>query len=102
PADQLAKARAAQEGVSTTDFPQNLFAIPRRFDAPAAIWIAEMLIVTFAVPLLLRELMPAPATTAAPRWKMILQSRWTWFAGAAIVIIAMVCWPWMLARNRAE
>ena len=44
PPGPLAAARAEQDGVRVSDYRIDLFAIPRKFDAPAAIWIAEMLI----------------------------------------------------------
>jgi hypothetical protein len=99
--DLLAAARNSQAGLATTDFPENLFAIPRIFDIPAAIWIFEMLLVVAAVPWLLRTLVPVSLETPTVRWKMVLHSRWTRIAAGVIVIVAAVYWPWLLAKNRS-
>jgi hypothetical protein len=102
PPDRLNDLRDAQAGMSAMQFPPNMFAVHRVFDFPAAIWICEMLIAILTVPWLLRVLMPAQDQPAAPRWKMILQSRWTWIAGAVIFLMAITYWPWLLHQNRSS
>jgi hypothetical protein len=101
PPNLLAAARATQADLRTADFPPNLFVIPRIFDVPAAIWIFEMLLAVAAVPWLLRIFMPAVPKTSEQRWKMILHSRSTWISVSAILIVAVVFWPWLLPRNHS-
>ena len=102
PPDLLAAAQDRQVDLAVTDYPQNLFAIPRTFDIPAAVWIFEMLLVSAAVPWLLRTLMPAPMKTPGMRWKMILRSRWSWISVGILLIFAAVFWPWLLPKNRSS
>ncbi|MGD0139660.1 MAG: hypothetical protein ABSD28_12340 [Tepidisphaeraceae bacterium] len=102
PPDRLAALQDIQAGMSVAQYPPDLFAVPRKFDVPAAIWLFEMLIAAATVPWLLRILMPAPAEPSSSRWKAILRSRWTWIAAAAIFIAAMVYWPWLLPQNRSS
>jgi hypothetical protein len=64
PADQVAQRREIQETMAVSDYAPDLFEIPRKFDLPAAIWIAEMLIMAGSIPWLLRVLRPAPAPAA--------------------------------------
>jgi len=99
--NQLAAARAQQVGVAVSDYPPTLFAMHRIFDLPAVIWIFEILLVSAAVPWILRTLAPPPLSSPAPRWKMILHSRWTWIAAGALLIVVSVLWPWLLPRNRS-
>jgi len=100
PPDRVAAARDIQANLATTDFPPNLFAIPRIFDFAATIWIFEMLVTAAAVPWLLRSLMPPPSSAEDSRLKAVLRSRWTWYTGAAICIFAAVYWPWLVPKNR--
>ncbi len=102
PADRLQHARDIQANLSVSQYPPNLFAIPRVFDAPAAIWILEMLVAAAAVPWLLRTFKPAQAEPQATRLKTILHSQQTWIAAAVIFIVAAVYWPWLLPQNRAS
>jgi hypothetical protein len=101
PPDLLAAARNRQAELAVTDYPPDLFAIHRIFDFPAAIWIFEMLLVIAVVPWLLRIFMPRPVESRGERWKVILHSRWTWYAASAILIVAVVFWPWLLPKNRS-
>jgi hypothetical protein len=98
----LQAARDAQANLAVSQYPPTLFAIPRVFDIPAAIWIIEMLIVAAAVPWLLRSLKPAPGEPRATFLNALLHSRWTWTTAAAIVIVSAVYWPWLLAQNRSS
>jgi hypothetical protein len=102
PPDRLAVARSFEANHAVTDFPLNLFAIPRIFDVPAATWIAVMLIVVGVVPRLLRALVPKQLEGSESRLQAILRSRWTWIAMAAMFIIASVYWPWLLRQNRGS
>jgi hypothetical protein len=54
PPDQLAALRDKQADMSVTDFPLDFFAVHRRFDVVAAIWIFEMVLIVAAVPWLVR------------------------------------------------
>ncbi|MGA2439993.1 MAG: hypothetical protein ABSH08_03475 [Tepidisphaeraceae bacterium] len=100
PADPLNKARQVQEYTQVSDYPPNLFAIPRVFDLPAAIWIAEMILITAAVPWLLRVLSPAAPPPQSSRLKAVLHSRWMWIAAGALLIAASFYWPFLLKDNR--
>ncbi|MGD0464343.1 MAG: hypothetical protein ABSB74_17810 [Tepidisphaeraceae bacterium] len=102
PAGPLQAARDVQTSLGVSQYPPNLFAIPRVFDTPAAIWIIEMLIVAAAVPWLLRTLKPGQGEVRETFLKTLLHSRWTWMTLAAICIIAAVYWPWLLAQNRSS
>ncbi|HEX4054034.1 MAG TPA: hypothetical protein VHX86_07190 [Tepidisphaeraceae bacterium] len=102
PPDRLAAARSIQANLAVTDYPPNLFVIPRTFDLPAAVWIAEMLLVAATVPWLLRVLVPDPLTTPAARWRVVLHSRWTWIAAGTLLIVAAVWWPWLIPKNRSS
>ena len=57
PADNLAAARHAQEYTDVASYPPDLFAIPRVFDVPAAIWICELILVAAVTPWILRNLL---------------------------------------------
>ena len=100
PADRLQAARDVQANLAVSQYPPDLFAIPRVFDVPAAIWILEMLVAAVAVPWLLRTLKPAQPEPQPLRLKTILHSQRTWIAAAVIFIIAAVYWPWLLPQNR--
>ena len=100
--DRLNAIHDIQASTPVMQYPPDLFAIPRVFDLPAAVWIFEMLITALMVPWLLRVLTPPQDQPAAPRWKMILRSRWTWIATAAIFIMAITYWPWLLKQNRSS
>jgi hypothetical protein len=102
PGDSLNAIHDIQANTSVMQYPPDLFAIPRVFDLPAAVWIFEMLITALMVPWLLRVLLPPQDQPAAPRWKAILQSRWTWIATAVIFIMAITYWPWLLKQNRSS
>jgi len=102
PPDRLDALRDTQAGMAVGQYPSDLFAVSRKFDVPAAIWLFEMLIAAAAVPWLLRLLMPDPAPPSSSRWKAILHSRWTWITVAVIFIAAMVYWPWLLPQNRSS
>jgi hypothetical protein len=91
PPDRLAAARDIQAGLSVMQYPPDLFAIKRIFDVPAAIWIIEMLVVAANVPFLLRGL-------ANTRFR----SPWILLPSAVILIFAVVYWPWLLPKNRAN
>jgi hypothetical protein len=99
PPNLLEAARARQADLGTTQFPPDLFVIPRVFDVPAAIWIFEMLLVVAAVPWLLRAFLPA-IPKESEGWKKILYSRVMWISVGAILIVVVVLWPWLLTRNR--
>ncbi len=101
PADRLQAARNIQANLAVSQYPPDLFVIPRVFDVPAAIWIFEMLIVAAAVPWLLRTLRPTESAPQPTRVKTILYSQQAWIAGAVIFIIAAVYWPWLLPQNRS-
>jgi hypothetical protein len=100
PPDRLLAARDIQDNLSVSQYPPDLFAIPRIFDLPAAVWILEMLIVAGTVPWLLRVLTPAQAPQPTSRLKTILHSRWTWIVAATIIIVGAAYWPWLLPQNR--
>jgi hypothetical protein len=100
PPDQLDALRDKQADMNVADFPLNLFAVHRKFDVLAAIWIFEMLLLVGAVPWLLRVLMPQARRTPATRIQTILQSPWTWIGAAALLIAGSVFWPWLLPPNR--
>jgi hypothetical protein len=100
PADRLLAARNIQSGMAVSQFPPDLFAIPRVFDMPAALWIFGMLIITASASRLLGVLMQAAAQREPARFKALVQSRWTWTVGVTLFIIAAVYWPWLLSRNR--
>jgi len=99
--DLLQKARDVQTYTAASEYPFDLFVIPRILDVPATIWIAEMLIVSAAVPWLLKVLLPTQTSPSESRLKAILHSRRTWVAVAAILLMATAYWPWLLKVNRA-
>jgi hypothetical protein len=104
PPDLLAKARAVQDTMSVSDYSPTLFAIPRTFDMPAAVWIFEMLLVVLTVPWLLRVLMPqsSEVDSSKPTWKRLAKSPGVWIAAAAVIITATVFWPWLIPQNRGS
>jgi hypothetical protein len=93
PADRLLAARNIQSSMAVSQFPRDLFAIPRIFDFPAAIWVIGMLIVAASARWLLSIMIP----DAAP-----LRSRRIYTAGVALLISLAVYWPWLLTRNRGS
>jgi hypothetical protein len=103
PAAPLQTARDIQSNIAVSQYPPDLFAIPRVFDVPAAVWIIEMLVIAAAIPWLLRTFSkPAQNEPQMTFVKTVLYSRWTWMVAAATVIIGAVYWPWLLAQNRSS
>jgi hypothetical protein len=100
--DLLLAAQKKEVLYSVTQFPQDLFAIPRIFDVPAAIWIFGMLLFVAAVPWLMRTFTPPPLAAPATRWKTLLHSQSTWIAVGITLMIAMVFWPWVLPKNHSN
>jgi hypothetical protein len=103
PPDLLLAAQRRQATYRVVaDFPQDLFAIRRVFDFPAAVWIFGILCYVAAVPWMLRTFMPAPRVNLGSRWERGLNSRWTWIGVGAFSIWVMVYWPWLLPKNRGH
>ncbi len=101
PADKLAAARHVQEYTDVASYPRDLFAIPRVFDVPAAIWICEIILVAAAAPWVLRNLLlPIEPPPQPSRLQTILHSRWTWAAAAVILVTCSIYWPFLLKDNR--
>jgi hypothetical protein len=100
PAGPLAAARAEQEGQRVSDYRPDLFAIPRHFDAPAAIWIAEMLLLAGALPWLARRLRTDNPPIENETLRNIVASKWTWIITAGIIIFAAAYWPFFTRDNR--
>jgi hypothetical protein len=101
PPDRLQAARDIQATMAVSQYPFDLFAIPRKFDLPAAIWIAEMLLIAGTLPWLVRILAPAARSPSGPHWRKLLQSPWTWRIVAGACIAISVYWPWLLKVNRS-
>jgi hypothetical protein len=100
PAGPLAAARAEQQGQRVADYRPDLFAIPRHFDAPAAIWIAGMLLLAGALPWLARTLRDENPPIQNPTLHKIAASKWSWITAAGIIIFAATFWPFLARDNR--
>jgi hypothetical protein len=100
PSAKLDAARAVQQSTPVAMYPPDLFAIPRIFDWPAAVWIGLMLLATAAAPFV-RSFADSRKTAPQPtRLKTILHSRWTWLTAAAALIFIAGYWPFLAKSNR--
>jgi hypothetical protein len=100
PANAVTAARQVQEYTDVASYPRDLFAIPRVFDVPAAIWIGELILVAATAPWILRNLLTMNLPPEPSRLQTILHSRWTWAVGVLILITMSIYWPFLLRDNR--
>ncbi len=104
PADRLAAAREIQGYRQAAMAPDGTFAFPRVVDGWAIVWVAGVLAVSVAAPLVARMRI-TPSRVAAeseplPISRKILYGPWLCPALAVLGTFAWTAWPWMLSRNR--
>jgi hypothetical protein len=101
PSDQLNAIREFQSTTPVSQYPADLFALPRSFDYPAAIWIFAMLLAAASVPFLVETFTPAPSKAGDSRAQKILRSKGAWKTFGVIFVTCLVCLPWLLPQNRS-
>jgi len=106
PAEQLHTARAAQAASGEpAQVALGIFKIQREVDVPAILWTAGILLGSAGLPWVgWLTLMPPIVTENAgvSWWRRMLASPWAWRGFAVVGVVALVYWPWLLKRNRAD
>ena len=98
-----AAARDIQADLAVTDYPANLFVIPRKFDVPAAIWIFEMVAASGRRAVDFASADSGPATEPGHfAHRTLLHSRWTWYTAGVICILARSIGPGWCRANRSS
>jgi hypothetical protein len=106
PADKLASARAVQTTFGEAwKVPVGAFKIARTVDVPAVFWLCCVLAAAVGLPWVAWLTLEKPAEQDAqpvPVWRKILSLPWAWQVIAAVGVIALIFWPWLLKRNHSQ